>query len=57
MRYPAAETAEKHARILSEASALFREHGFAATMSKPFTLHELRVTLETVITSPTCRVH
>jgi TetR/AcrR family transcriptional repressor of nem operon len=29
MRYPAAETAEKHARILSAASALFREHGFA----------------------------
>ncbi|MCP1174933.1 TetR/AcrR family transcriptional regulator [Ralstonia chuxiongensis] len=29
MRYPAAETAEKHSRILSAASALFREHGFA----------------------------
>ena len=29
MRYPAAETAEKHARILAAASALFREHGFA----------------------------
>src|SRR5438270_3034552 len=29
MRYPAAETAEKHARILRAASALFREHGFA----------------------------
>lgn len=29
MRYPVAETAEKHARILSAASELFREHGFA----------------------------
>lgn len=29
MRYPAAETAEKHARILGAASELFREHGFA----------------------------
>ncbi|MBB5339526.1 TetR/AcrR family transcriptional regulator [Tunturiibacter gelidoferens] len=29
MRYPAAETAEKHARILEEASRLFRERGFS----------------------------
>ncbi len=29
MRYPAAETAEKHARILEAASRLFRERGFA----------------------------
>ncbi|MDR3463258.1 MAG: TetR/AcrR family transcriptional regulator [Beijerinckiaceae bacterium] len=29
MRYPAAETAEKHQRILDEASRLFRERGFA----------------------------
>lgn len=29
VRYPAAETAEKHERILSEASRLFREHGLA----------------------------
>src|ERR1700735_2187223 len=28
MRYPAAETAEKHDRILNEASRLFRERGF-----------------------------
>lgn len=28
MRYPAAETAEKHQRILDEASRLFRERGF-----------------------------
>ena len=28
MRYPAAETEEKHARILKEASRLFRERGF-----------------------------
>jgi TetR/AcrR family transcriptional regulator, transcriptional repressor for nem operon len=29
MRYPAVETEEKHARILKEASRLFRERGFA----------------------------
>lgn len=29
MRYPAAETAEKHARILEQASRLFRERGFS----------------------------
>ncbi|MEJ1975567.1 MAG: TetR/AcrR family transcriptional regulator [Acetobacteraceae bacterium] len=29
VRYPAAETAEKHERILSEASRLFRERGLA----------------------------
>jgi TetR/AcrR family transcriptional repressor of nem operon len=29
MRYPAAETAAKHARILEKASRLFRERGFA----------------------------
>ena len=29
MRYPAAETAEKHARILEHAARLFRERGFA----------------------------
>ena len=28
MRYPAAETAEKHTRILNEASRLFRQRGF-----------------------------
>src|ERR1700681_2066411 len=28
MRYPAAETAEKHARILDAAARLFRERGF-----------------------------
>jgi TetR/AcrR family transcriptional repressor of nem operon len=28
MRYPAAETAEKHARIVEQASRLFRERGF-----------------------------
>ena len=30
VRYPAAETADKHARILNEASKLFREHGLAS---------------------------
>jgi TetR/AcrR family transcriptional repressor of nem operon len=29
MRYPAAETAEKHTRILEHAARLFRERGFA----------------------------
>ena len=29
MRYPAAETAAKHARILEKASRLFRERGFS----------------------------
>ncbi|WP_213805458.1 TetR/AcrR family transcriptional regulator [Granulicella sp. dw_53] len=29
MRYPASETAEKHTRILQEASRLFRERGFS----------------------------
>jgi TetR/AcrR family transcriptional regulator, transcriptional repressor for nem operon len=29
MRYPAAETAEKHERILNEATSLFRERGFS----------------------------
>jgi TetR/AcrR family transcriptional regulator, transcriptional repressor for nem operon len=29
VRYPAAETAEKHEKILSEASRLFREHGLS----------------------------
>ena len=30
MRYPPAETAEKHTRILEQASRLFRERGFSA---------------------------
>src|ERR1700755_81112 len=29
MRYPPEETARKHARILEQASILFREHGFS----------------------------
>ena len=28
MRYPAAETAEKHVRIVEQAARLFRERGF-----------------------------
>jgi two-component system, cell cycle sensor histidine kinase and response regulator CckA len=39
------------------AVADFRQHGFAATMTKPYTLQELRSTLETVIPSTTWRVH
>ena len=38
MRYPAAETAEKHARALKSASRLFRERGFdGATISEIMT--------------------
>src|SRR5262249_18711244 len=35
----------------------YRDFGFAAAMNKPYTLHELRATLENVMTSPTCRIH
>jgi two-component system cell cycle sensor histidine kinase/response regulator CckA len=35
----------------------YREHGFAAAMSKPYTLQNLQELLETVITTPGCRVH
>ena len=34
MRYPAAETAEKHQKILSEASRLFKERGFGVSVSE-----------------------
>ena len=39
------------------AIASFRDFGFAAAMNKPYTLHELRATLENVITTATCRIH
>jgi PAS domain S-box-containing protein len=39
------------------AIASYRDCGFAAAMNKPYTLQELRATLETVITSQTWRVH
>ena len=35
----------------------FRELGFAAAMTKPYTLQELQATLETVITPAAWRVH
>jgi PAS domain S-box-containing protein len=35
----------------------FRDYGFKAVITKPFTLQELSATLESVITVPTCRVH
>jgi TetR/AcrR family transcriptional repressor of nem operon len=34
MRYPAAETAEKHQKILDEASRLFKERGFGVSVSE-----------------------
>jgi TetR/AcrR family transcriptional repressor of nem operon len=34
MRYPAAETAEKHQKILAEASRLFKERGFGVSVSE-----------------------
>jgi len=40
-----------------ETISSFREFGFAAAMTKPYTLQELRVTLESVITAPGWRVH
>jgi PAS domain S-box-containing protein len=35
----------------------YRDYGFVAAMNKPYTLQDLRATLETVITSPSCRIH
>ena len=32
-------------------------YGFAAAMNKPYTLQELRSTLDTIIAGPTCRIH
>jgi PAS domain S-box-containing protein len=40
-----------------ETISSFREFGFAAAMTKPYTLQELRVTLESVISAPGMRVH
>lgn len=34
----------------------YRDHGFQAAISKPFTLQELSATLEFVVGQPTCRV-
>jgi CheY-like chemotaxis protein len=39
------------------AMSAYREYGFAAAMTKPYTLQELQATLETVITTPAWRVH
>jgi CheY-like chemotaxis protein len=35
----------------------YRDYGFVAAMHKPYTLEDLRATLETVISSPSCRIH
>ena len=35
----------------------FRDYGFVAAMNKPYTLQELRTTLENVLTAATCRIH
>ena len=34
-----------------------RDYGFVAAMTKPYTLQDLQATLETVMTTPTCRIH
>jgi CheY-like chemotaxis protein len=39
------------------AIASYRDYGFVAAMNKPYTLQELRATLETVITAPSWRIH
>jgi CheY-like chemotaxis protein len=39
------------------AMSAYREYGFAAAMTKPYTLQELQATLETVITTSAWRVH
>jgi PAS domain S-box-containing protein len=35
----------------------YRDYGFVAAMTKPYTLQDLQATLETVMTTPTCRIH
>jgi CheY-like chemotaxis protein len=35
----------------------YRDHGFAAAMTKPYTLDVLQATLDTVISTPSWRVH
>ena len=35
----------------------YRDFGFVAAMNKPYTLQELRATLESVMTVPTWRIH
>jgi PAS domain S-box-containing protein len=35
----------------------YRDYGFVAAMHKPYTLEDLRATLETVISSASCRIH
>jgi two-component system, cell cycle sensor histidine kinase and response regulator CckA len=35
----------------------YRDYGFVAAINKPYTLQELRDTLETIITPPTWRIH
>ena len=37
--------------------AAYRDHGFAAAITKPFTLQELQTTMQSVITSAPWRVH
>ena len=35
----------------------YRDYGFVASMNKPYSLQDLRATLEAVITAPTWRIH
>jgi two-component system, cell cycle sensor histidine kinase and response regulator CckA len=43
--------------VQDTAVSSYRDYGFVAAMHKPYTLQDLRATLETVITSPSCRIH
>jgi DNA-binding NtrC family response regulator len=43
--------------VQDTAVASFRDYGFVAAMHKPYTLQDLRATLDIVITSRTCRIH
>jgi PAS domain S-box-containing protein len=35
----------------------YRDYGFVAALAKPYTLQDLQATLETIMTTPTCRIH
>jgi CheY-like chemotaxis protein len=35
----------------------YRDYGFVAAMTKPYTLQDLQATLESVMTPSTCRIH
>jgi PAS domain S-box-containing protein len=43
--------------VQDAAVSSYRDYGFTAAMHKPYTLQDLRATLENVITSSPCRIH